>query len=251
MSTGVQTAIGQIGWHTLLTTDVEQAKSFYGELLGWDYEVFKPGEMDVPVISQNGQMHGGIQPVRHEGTPPHWHGYVHVEDLASTIGKVESGGGKTLVPAMPIPDVGKIAVFADPQGAVFAATEAAGEMQVPTGTFLWDELLATDVEAAKRFYTSVFDWTTVDRDMGDMVYTLLKRAGDVDVGGLMRKPDDSPGPAAWLTYLATGDVDATVAKAKKLGGSVFMEGMDIPEVGRFAVIADPTGAVVGLFSPNG
>jgi predicted enzyme related to lactoylglutathione lyase len=83
------------------------------------------------------------------------------------------------------------------------------------------------------------------------VYTLWKRSGDTDVGGLMRKPDDSPGPAAWLTYLATGDVDATVDKAKKLGGSVFMEGMDIPEVGRFAVIADPTGAVVGLFSPNG
>jgi uncharacterized protein len=251
MSTGVQTAIGQIGWHTLVTTDVEQAKSFYAELLGWEYEVFKPGEMDVPMISQNGQMHGGIQPIRHEGTPSHWCAYVVVEDLASTIGKVESGGGKTLVPSTPIPGVGQFAVFADPQGGVFAATQAEGDLPVPTGTFLWDELLATDVDAAKRFYTSVFPWTTVDRDMGDMIYTLLKRAGDVDVGGLMRKPDESPGPAAWLTYVATSDVDATVVKAKKLGASVYMEGMDVPEVGRFAVLADPAGAAFGLFSPNG
>ena len=250
MTTGVQTTVGQIGWHTLVTPDVEQAKEFYGALLGWEYQVFKPGEMDVPMISRNGEMHGGIQQRTSDSTPPHWCGFVHVEDLAATTARVESGGGSTLVPAMPIPDVGQIAVFADPQGAVFGATQGAGELPVPTGTFLWDELLALDVEAAKRFYGDVIGWTTADMDMGDMVYTLLKRSGGVDVGGLMRKPEDAPGPAAWLTYVATDDVDASVARTKELGGAVFMEGMDVPEVGRFAVVADPAGAVFGLYKPK-
>ena len=118
MSTGVQTAVGQIVWHTLMTTDVEQATSFYGELLGWEYEVFKPGELDVPMIRQHGLEHGGIQPIQGEGTPPHWYGYVQVEDLAATTGRVESAGGRTLVPATPIPDVGSFAIFAD--GMTFA-----------------------------------------------------------------------------------------------------------------------------------
>jgi predicted enzyme related to lactoylglutathione lyase len=78
---------------------------------------------------------------------------------------------------------------------------------------------------------------------------MFKRDGDVDAAGLMRKPDEQPGPPAWLTYLGTDDVDATVAKAGELGGTALMPGMDIPNVGRFAVLADPTGAVFALFKP--
>jgi uncharacterized protein len=250
MSTGMQTAVGQIVWHTLMTTDVERAKSFYGELLGWEYDVFKPGELDVQMISQHGQQHGGIQPVQGEGTPPHWYGYVQVEDLASTIGRAESAGGKTLVPATPIPDVGSFAIFADPQGAVIAAFTPAGEMPAPAGTFLWDELLATDVEAATRFYGEVFGWTSSEMQGAFGTYTLLKRDGDVDVGSVMLKPNDASGPAAWLTYLATDDVDATVSRAKELGANVMMAGFDVPDIGRLAVLADPAGAVFGIYKPN-
>jgi hypothetical protein len=246
MSTGVQTAVGQIVWHTLMTSDVEQAKSFYGELLGWEYELFMPGEHEVPVIRQNGQQHGGIRPVE-GGAPPHWFGYVQVHDLVATTGRVESAGGRTLVPATAIPDAGTFAVFADPQGAVIAAFIPAGEMPAPAGTFVWDELMTSDIDAARRFYSDVFGWTAVERDMGTGPYTIFNRAEDSMAAGAMQQPAEDPGPPRWMTYAATDDVDATVARARKLGATAFVEGMDIPTVGRIAVIADPQGAVIGLF----
>jgi predicted enzyme related to lactoylglutathione lyase len=250
MSTGVATAVGQVVWHTLLAPDVEKAKAFYGQLLGWEYEIFKPGEMDVPMIKQNGQSHGGIQEITSPGTPAHWCAYVQVEDLAATLGRVEAAGGKTLAPITAIPDVGSFAVIADPDGGVIAAFTPSGEMPPPAGTFLWDELLAEDVEGAKRFYTQVFGWTTAEMDVGETTYTLFKREGGADVGGLMQKPADVPVKSAWLTYLATDDVDATAAKAKELGGAVMMEGFDVPNVGRLAVLGDSAHAAFGLFKPN-
>ncbi len=246
---------GRIGWHELMTTDVEKAKSFYGELLGWGIEVYKPGEMDYPMISVNGGQHGGFaelpEQARKAGAPPHWLAHVIVESADEAASRAEASGGNVLVGPMSIPEVGRFAVIADPQGAVFSAFQAEGEAPTPEGVFLWDELLAIDIEAAKSFYGSVLGWTTEPMEMaGGSTYTLFK-AGDQMVGGLMLKPEQAgPGPAAWMTYLATDDVDATAARAQKLGGSVLQPAFDVPTVGRIAVIADPTGAVVGLFKPE-
>lgn len=250
MSTGVETAIGQVVWHTLVTPDVEKAKAFYGELLGWEYEIFKPGELDVPMITQNGQQHGGIRPIEMEGTPPHWFGYVRVEDLAAMLQRAEKAGGKTLVPVTQLSDVGSIAVIMDPDGGVIAGFTPAGDMPTPTGTFVWDELIAEDVEGAKRFYTEVFGWKTADMDMGETTYTLFKREGDADSGGILPKPPELPFKSAWLTYIATDDVDATASKAKELGGTVMGEPFDVMNVGRIAVLLDPFGASFGLFKPS-
>ena len=120
-------------------------------------QAWRDGRADDP---QHGQAHGGIQPVRHEGTPPHWCGYVHVEDLASTIGRVESGGGKTLVPATPIPDVGRSPIFADPQGAVFAATEPAAEVPVAGGDVPLGRAARDRRGRGEALLREVFGWTT-------------------------------------------------------------------------------------------
>ena len=248
MSTGVQTAVGQIVWHTLVTNDIEQAKSFYGQLLGWEYEAFDAGETTVPMIKQHGISHGGLRPVA-PGVPPHWFGYVLVADLDETIGKVGAAGGSVVAPAMQIPSVGRIAVFADAQGAVIAGFAPDGEMAKPTGTFLWDELLTEDIEDAKRFYRDVFGWTAADMDVGPGPYTMFS-VDDVQTAGGMTKPAEDPGPSRWWPYMATEDVDATVARAKELGGMVFLEGMDVPTVGRIAVLGDPTGATFGIYKPS-
>ena len=87
MATDVGTRVGRFVWHDLATGDVERAKEFYVDLLGWEIEVFKPGEMDYPMISSGGIQHGGFGPTQ-GGAPPHWMGHVHVEDLDSTLERV-------------------------------------------------------------------------------------------------------------------------------------------------------------------
>jgi predicted enzyme related to lactoylglutathione lyase len=118
------------------------------------------------------------------------------------------------------------------------------------GTFCWDELMTSDVAAAARFYKTLFNWSTMDVDMGPSgTYTLFQRTpGDKgnNAAGMMRKPPEAP-MSFWLHYVEVGDVDASARKAKELGGQVHMPPTDIPNIGRFAVCADPAGASFALF----
>jgi len=249
MSTGVKTAIGRFVWHDNGSTDVEKAKTFYTQLFGWETEIFKPGEMDYAMIKAGGQTHGGISAAQ-GGAPSNWIGHVLVTDVDETVLRAEGAGGKVLAGPMDIPEVGRMAVIADPQGAVISAFASAGEPPTNEGTFVWDELMTTDVEGAKSFYKEVFGWTAKDMDMGEMTYTIFVRAGDVDAAGCMERPAGVEAPPHWLPYIGTKDVDATAAKAKKLGATIFRDGTDIPNMGRYAIIQDPIGAVFGIWQSS-
>ena len=110
------------------------------------------------------------------------------------------------------------------------------------GAFGWFELMTSDVPAAKKFYTELLDWATSDMPMENMNYTVVK-VDDEEVAGMMPMPPDSGEmPPSWGIYITVKDVDATIAKAKELGGKILVEARDIPEVGRFGVIQDPQGA---------
>jgi predicted enzyme related to lactoylglutathione lyase len=250
-TTDVKTAVGRFVWHDHISTDVEKAKTFYTELLGWKIETWKPGAMDYPMISAGGQQHGGFGPAQ-GGAPPHWLGHVLVEDADETAARAEAAGGRIVAPAMDIPDVGRMVVIADPQGGAISAFSPQTDAPASEGVFVWNELLTPEVDAAKSFYTEIFGWTTSEMDMGQAgTYTIFRRAGEVDTAGCMQKPDDVPGPAFWLTYVGTDDVDGTAAKAASLGATIQVPPTDIPNVGRFAVLIDPTGAAIGLFKGSG
>jgi predicted enzyme related to lactoylglutathione lyase len=245
MSTGVQTAVGKFVWHDHGSPGPATATKFYADLFGWEYETFKPGEIDYEMVKANGQLHGGFGSP--PGNPPaQWMGHVLVKDVDETVLRAEGAGGKILAEPMDMPEVGRMAVIADPQGAVIAAFSPQGDAPQNGGTFVWDELLTTDVDDAKRFYGEVFGWTSEDKPMGPATYTIFKRAGDTDVGGLMQRPREDI-PVHWTTYIATQDADATVARAKELGATILSEPMDVPKMGRFAIIQDPTGAVFGIW----
>lgn len=118
--------------------------------------------------------------------------------------------------------------------------------------FVWYELMTTDAEAAARFYSRVVGWQTADAGMPGPAYTLLK-AGDVVVGGLMAQPADvaqAGAPPAWVGYIGVPDVDAAVASITAAGGQQHRPAEDIPGVGRFAVMADPHGAVFVVFKDH-
>lgn len=122
--------------------------------------------------------------------------------------------------------------------------------QYKPGTFCWVELGTTDGEAAKKFYTELFGWSFSDSPIGpDMVYTMLKLDGK-DVGALYKMPGEmtSQGiPPHWLSYASTTNADETAAKAKTLGANLMKEPFDVMDVGRMAVIQDPTGAVFAIW----
>ena len=208
MST-VQTLVGKFVWHENYSNDPDSTRQFYNELFGWGTEVWKPGEADYAMIQVGDQAHGGILKSP-EGGSPGWLASVLVEDVDETVRKAEAAGGKIVMVPMDVPEIGRIAVIADPQGAVISAYAPAGEAPNPEGTFVWDELQTSDPDAAKDFYNEIFGWTSQSMEMGEAgTYTMFKRAGDTDVGGALKAPEGAP--TAWIPYVATDDVDGTAA----------------------------------------
>ena len=114
------------------------------------------------------------------------------------------------------------------------------------GSFCWNELLTSDVDAAKKFYTGLLGWTTREMDMGPGgTYTILVNKGQ-DIGG-MCKPTEEGVPTFWMPYISVDDVDAKTTEAQKLGAKLCHGPADIPSIGRFSVITDPTGAAIALY----
>lgn len=121
------------------------------------------------------------------------------------------------------------------------------------GRFLWYDLMTPDPEAAKAFYTKVVGWGTESWDGAGMPYDMWV-AGHGPIGGVMQLPAEAQqagAPPHWMTHIGVRDVDATVAQVQALGGGVVKEPADIPEVGRFAVVTDPYGAMFSVYTPSG
>lgn len=120
------------------------------------------------------------------------------------------------------------------------------------GRFVWYELMTTDTAAAKAFYGKVVGWGAESAPPPNAARYTLFTAGETPVGGLMDQPEASRkmgAPPSWIGYVAVDDVDAAAERVKHLGGKVYVAPADIPTVGRFAVAADPQGAVLALFKP--
>ncbi|MBE7380111.1 MAG: VOC family protein [Leptolyngbya sp. SIO1E4] len=247
--------VGQILWHDLLTNDVAKAKHFYGELLGWQYQiehatdfVWQPGEADYPLIFVHGEAHGGFVEVGQD-VPSRWVAYVGVEAVDAVTAKAQRLGATLDRPPFDIPGVGRSALIRDLQGAIICPYVATHSFPPPSGTFLWDELITPDVEPAKRFYGELFGWQANDVDWGPMGgATVFKGPDDIGVAGAIARSQNTASPAVWVPYLAATNMDVTVAQAKALGAIVQTAGTNVPNLGRLVVLTDPTGALFGLLA---
>lgn len=121
------------------------------------------------------------------------------------------------------------------------------------GTFCWEELVTSDSQAAKNFYTQLFGWTYVDNPIGPgMVYTIFKLDGKDAAASYELMPDQKAQgvPPNWTSYVAVTSADETVEKAKAAGGTILQEPFEVATHGRMAVIQDPAGAVFALWEPK-
>ncbi|HEY2748054.1 MAG TPA: VOC family protein [Polyangia bacterium] len=247
-------------WRELMTGDVGKAVQFYSKLFGWKSETVDMGTMKYTLVKRGDQQVGGIYetPAQAKGVPPHWLGYVSVDNVDAACEKAVRLGAKIMMSPMDIPNIGRWAVITDPQGAAIAPFR--GNMEAPAytratpGEFCWDELMTSDLAAANKFYSSLFGWVPVEHDMGAMgKYTLFKSPGTEKddkapgVGGAMAMPKDVQQPPHWMHYIEHADVDKGATMARELGGQMLVPPTDIPQIGRFAVFADPTGAHFAIY----
>lgn len=241
---------GRFVWHELVTSDALLATKFYSGLFGWStQENPMPGGGTYRMFSQGDTMVGGAMAAP-AGVPSGWLVYLGVEDVDGSAKKVAELGGTIMVPPTTVPDMLRFACGADPTGAAFGLLQPFGPDRPPyegadrPGTFCWDELHTRDLPAAKAFFMSLFGWTGKG-DEGGMDYWHWRNGGK-DIGGMTSHMGGPNVPPHWLSYIAVSDVDGTSKQAATLGGKVLVPAMDIPKVGRFSVVQDPTGAV---FSP--
>jgi predicted enzyme related to lactoylglutathione lyase len=121
------------------------------------------------------------------------------------------------------------------------------EFKMPAhGAFCWNELATRDAEAAKKFYAQLLGWDLQESNAAGMQYTEIVVGGN-HIGGIYKMtPEQGDMPSHWMVYVAVDDVDAAAKRTEELGGKVIVQPMDIPKVGRFCVINDPTGAALSL-----
>jgi uncharacterized protein len=234
---------GAFCWVELATLDVAAAKKFYEALFGWTFADFHVAAAYPMMPDQRAQ-----------GIPPNWMSYVSVESADDIAAKVTTLGGAVVAPPMDVFDMGRMVVMTDPTHAVLSVWQPKSHkgfgLTAEPGTFCWSELWTPDVAKAQTFHTSLFGWNTETMPAlsgGD--YTIFK-TGDIGVGGMLDSTK-VPGniPPHWLPYFAVADCDATVDKCKAAGGKVHMTPVEIPNVGRFAALADPQGAAFAVLKP--
>ena len=249
---------GSFSWIELSTTDQAHAKAFYGLLFGWEFSDMPMGPGDFYTIFKlQGRDVGAACSMRPEqrshGVPPHWMIYITVDSAADAATRAAQLGGKVLAPAFDVMDVGRMSVLQDPTGATFSVWQAKRHVGTTItgedGTLCWADLSTPDQAAAANFYTGLFGWKlSGDTDDDPPSGYLHIQNGEEYIGGIPPGTHRDPHvPPHWLPYIQTSNCDAIAAKAKQLGAKFYLEPMTMENVGRFAVIADPQGAVFAIF----
>ena len=261
---------GDFIWYELITTDPDGARAFYQSVVaGWAIEESSqamPGGGAYRMIRRSdGKDQGGILTLTPEmqqhGARPMWAGYISVDDVDAALSAIEADGGQALMPAFDIPDIGRIAMVADPAGAPFYIMKAippAGQPDFKSDVFegmtaervRWNELSTTDQDGAIVFYGRHFGWTQEGgMPMGEMGDYKFIQANGEGIGAIMRKPEQSPA-SAWLYYIGVDDIDRATQAITDGGGQKLYDPMEIPG-GEYAVAGiDPQGAVFGLVGPR-
>ncbi len=253
---------GTFSWVELATTDPETAKTFYGDLFGWEAE-------DNPIPQEAG---GGVYTMlllggervaalyeqrpdqRDAGVPPNWFSYITVAEADTAASRAEELGGTVHAGALDVMGTGRMAVIADPTGAFFGVWQAGSSIGATRvndpGCLTSNELSTDDVAEASAFYGGLFGWRIVEVDtQGGPPYWLIEHAGAAEGrNGGMRQlaPEQAGVPPHWMPYFTASSLDDTLTRLGGAGGTVHAGPIQIP-AGRIAVVSDPQGAFFGLF----
>ena len=246
---------GRFVWHDLLTTDTAAGIRFYTKVTGWKTQPYAATPGFTLLVGARGPVAGVMllpEEAKAMGSPPNWLCYIGTSDVDATARQATTLGGKVYREPGNIP-VGRFAILADPQGAVFAIySPNLLEEQDPKaqlGEFSWHELMTSDPVAAFSFYQQLFGWDkTTAMDMGPAgVYQMYGVPG-LELGGIYKMPADCKAPPNWLGYIRVPDAKKAAELTTQLGGKIVNGPMEVPGGNLIAVATDPQGAAFAVHS---
>jgi predicted enzyme related to lactoylglutathione lyase len=248
--------VGKLVWYDLITDDADAARRFYGGLFGWTFEERGGPAGNRYLLARLGEVYvGGMveNPDPTDGTEySRWLPFASVTDVDASVDRASSAGGDVVVAPLDVP-LGRVAAIVDPEGAAIGlARSRIGDPDDSTtapapGRVVWSELLADDEASAAAFYGTVIGLEAVSIDRRGGMYTML-RAGGVDRAGILANPTDWE--PQWLTHFGVEDLEAAVARAAELGGTVLLKPSPDVRESTLALVVDPTGAVFALTTVN-
>ena len=256
-------------WYELLTTDLDAATKFYCDVVGWaPREITGPG-MRYTVLGMNPQTRGvaGLMQMPEHLTSaaatPFWVGYISAEDVDAAAAEATAAGATIHREPTDIPHVGRFAVVADPQGAIFHLFKPTPQAEVPPalapdadGIVGWHELMTTDSLAAWTFYASQFGWTISEEyDMGPAgVYRTFSSNDQGMTGGMMTIPDSlraqMPRPD-WNFYFTVPNIREAKTRIEAAGGVILHGPVQVPGGSWIVNGLDPQGGRFSLLSKKG
>ncbi|KOU06983.1 MULTISPECIES: VOC family protein [Streptomyces] len=239
-------------WADAMFVDIEGAKSFYGDVLGWTFGESASEFGDYTQAFADGRAAAAVvPPMPGADDTSAWCLYFASPDAAATAVKVRDNGGEVLMEPMRIGDFGTMALARDPGGAVFGIWQAGRhegfetEMGAPGG-YCWSEVFTRDPGRVDAFYPAVFPYTVRKFDDESMDFTMFDVAGRTVLGRMAMGEEFPPEVPSYVNvYFAVPDCDAAVAKATARGGELRYGPVDSP-FGRFAAISDPQGAAFAV-----
>ena len=247
--------IGKIVFAELVTPDLGAAKKFYGGLFGWTFRDTTIGTTDYAEASLNGHQVGGLvrrdSPTAGEPRQPSWIEFLAVVDVDAAAKAALQGGAKLLSPPHAVPGRGREAVFADPQGAVFAVLASssgdAPDSLAAAGEWIWSSLSTSDPETSAAFYQTLFDYDVFDLPADPSAQHLMFASESFARASANTLATNMPKSRPhWLGYVRVDDMSKSITKVAALGGRVLVEPRVDRHGGRVAVVADPAGAAFGL-----
>jgi len=244
---------GKFVWADLFSSDTQASRRFYEQVFGWKWHEIKGPPQPYGVFYLDGEPVAGLAYRKAPdggGAYGRWIHYLSVKDVAAAELAISEHVGRTSLSRRSYADRGDFAVVTDSQdtpfGIIHASSGDPGDYRVARGKWIWRELLTRDLGSAIRFYTELFGYAAEkDYESPGVVEYMLESEGYLRAGIGLLSPDTDTAPV-WLGFVRVDDVNATLQRALAYGGKVLFEPR--PEVanGKLAIVADPTGARVGL-----
>ncbi|MFD5158602.1 VOC family protein [Streptomyces hawaiiensis] len=234
-------------WADAMFSDLEGAKSFYGDVLGWTFAEASAEFGNYTEAYANGKAVAAVVPPMpgQEGLSQ-WCLYFAADDAAATAARIRDHGGEVLMDPMKVSDFGTMCLARDPGGVVFgvwqAGTHEGFQMTAEPGAYTWAEVFTREPEKSDAFFPAVFSYRQRDMEDGEMDFRIYD-LGEHTVLGRMKMTEEFPPEVQPYinVYFSVEDCDEAVAKATELGGVLRFGPMTTP-FGRFAAISDPQGA---------